>query len=62
MEELKEVLDLQQNIFNFLLDVKRIEEDDRTPYVSDEDLDDMIMTITASQMALISIAVDMHKE
>lgn len=62
MEELKEVLDLQQNIFNFLLDVKRIEEEDRTPYVSDEDLDDMIMTITASQMALISIAVDMHKE
>jgi len=62
MKELKEVLDLQQNIFNFLLDVKRIKEEDRTPYVSDEDLDDMIMTITASQMALISIAVDMHKE
>ena len=62
MKELKEVLDLQQNIFNFLLDVKRIEEEDRTPYVSDEDLDDMITTITASQMALISIAVDMYKE
>ena len=62
MEELKEVLDLQQNIFNFLLDVKRIEEDDRTPYVSDEDLDDMIMTITASQMALMSIAVDIYKK